>query len=372
LVQGVKDYAIYVLDPDGFVMTWNDGAQRMKGYRAEEIIGRHFSCFYRLEDITAGHPGRCLEDARIMGRFEEENWRVRKDGSLFWAETVIAPVFDAKQEIVGFSKVARDVTERKRAHEKIQELNQSLHRHGAQLEAANKELEAFSYSVSHDLRAPLRGIDGFSLALMEDYGDKLDLPARRFLERIRAATNRMAELIDDLLNLARVTRADLHHEDVDLSAMAKVILADCQARDPERRVECEVKDGAIGHGDPRLLRVVLENLLGNAWKFTAKTSHAKIEFTATGQGERMVYIVSDNGSGFDMTYVDKLFRTFQRLHAAEQFPGSGVGLAIVQRIIHRHGGQAWAHGAVGKGAEFSFTLSENGVELDGNKSDLAG
>ena len=154
--------------------------------------------------------------------------------------------------------VFRDITERKRAREEIQELNQSLRRHATQVEAANEELEAFSYSVSHDLRAPLRGIDGFSLALMQDYADQLDPTARGFLERIRAATNRMAELIDDLLNLARVSRAELCHEDVDLSAMAKVILADCQARDPERRVECKVKDGAIGHGDSRLLRVVLK------------------------------------------------------------------------------------------------------------------
>jgi len=185
-----------------------------------------------------------------------------KTGTRFWVDAVITPVYGGNRKVLGFTDVSRDITERKRAQEEIQELNQSLQRHAAQLEAANKELEAFSYSVSHDLRAPLRGIDGFSLALMEDYADKLDAPGRQILERIRAAASRMAELIDDLLNLARVTRADLRRENVDLSAIAKTVLAEWRTREPERSVDCEVQDGIVGHGDPRLLRVMLENLLG--------------------------------------------------------------------------------------------------------------
>jgi light-regulated signal transduction histidine kinase (bacteriophytochrome) len=206
------------------------------------------------------------------------------------------------------------------------------------------------------LRSPLRSIDGFSLALMEDYADRLDDTANDFLKRIRAATQRMAQLIDDLLNLARVTRGEMRRETVDLSAMAQGIMADLQKDHPERTVEFVVQKDVVGQGDPRLLHVVLENLLGNAWKFTSKKSSAHIELNAEEQDGQTVYHVRDDGSGFDMNYADKLFGTFQRLHTTSDFPGSGVGLAIVKRIIQRHGGRSWAQGAVDKGATFSFTL----------------
>jgi light-regulated signal transduction histidine kinase (bacteriophytochrome) len=202
----------------------------------------------------------------------------------------------------------------------------------------------------------LRSINGFSLALMEDYADKLDPSAMAFLERIRAATQRMSQLIDDLLNLAQVTRGQMLHEAVDFSTMAKSILANLQKADPQRVVEVVVQESLVGRGDPRLLRVVLENLLGNAWKFTSKKPRARIEMGAEQKNGTLKYFVCDDGSGFDMTYADKLFGTFQRLHGATEFPGSGVGLAIVQRIINRHGGQTWAEGANSKGAKFSFTL----------------
>ena len=220
LVQGVKDYAILMLDPEGRVVSWNEGAQRIKGYSAAEIIGQHFSRFYAPEDIEAGEPARGLKIARQDGRFENEGWRVRKDGSRFLADVIITAMYGPKGEFRGFSKVTRDITERKRAEEKCAALNESERRHAAQLEVVNKELEAFSYSVSHDLRAPLRSIDGFSSALMEDYADKLDEQANSYLRRIRAATQRMAQLIDDLLKLAFVTRSEMHTEAVDLSALA--------------------------------------------------------------------------------------------------------------------------------------------------------
>jgi light-regulated signal transduction histidine kinase (bacteriophytochrome) len=305
-----------------------------------------------------------LETARQEGICRDEGWRVRKDGSLFFADVVITTLYDVNAEIRGFSKVTRDATERKRAERELRELNQSEGRHAAQLEAANKELEAFSYSVSHDLRAPLRSIDGFSLALLEDYGDKLDGEAVGFLQRIRAATQRMAQLIDDLLNLARVTRGEMRHEEVDLGAIAKGIMANLHNGDPQRVVEFVVHEGVIAGGDPRLLQVVLENLLWNAWKFTGKHSHARIELKALRENGAVVYSVSDDGSGFDMKYANKLFGIFQRLHQSADFAGTGVGLAIVQRIIQRHGGKIWAEGVVGKGAKFSFTLWE-GVEEKG-------
>jgi light-regulated signal transduction histidine kinase (bacteriophytochrome) len=228
-----------------------------------------------------------------------------------------------------------------------------------ELERKNAELEAFSYSVSHDLRAPLRSIDGFSLALMEDYADTLDAEAKGHLERIRAATQRMALLIDDLLKLARVARTEMRDEAVDLTAMAKVIFAEFQTLEPDRRVECVVQDGVAGRGDPELLRLVLENLLGNAWKFTMKKPRARIELGMFQRDGQPVYFVRDDGPGFDMAYVSKLFGTFQRLHSTTEFPGTGVGLASVRRIVHRHGGTTWAEGLEQKGATFFFTLHEN-------------
>jgi PAS domain S-box-containing protein len=356
IVQGVKDYAILMLDPEGRIVSWNDGAQRIQGYRPKEIIGHHFSRFYSPEDVAAGKPERELAEARRNGSCEDEGWRVRKDGSRYWADTAITALHSPTGEIRGFAKITRDVTERKRAERELRELNESERRHAAQLEAANKELEAFSYSVSHDLRAPLRSIDGFSLALMEDCADQLDASANGFLERIRGATQRMAQLIDDLLNLAQVTRAEMRHEPVDLSAMATGIIENLREGDPRRVVECVVQESIICRGDPRLLQVVLENLLGNAWKFTSKKPRARIELGAAQHNGSVAYFVRDDGSGFDMTYVGKLFGTFQRLHGASDFPGSGVGLATVQRIIHRHGGQTWAEGAEGQGATIWFTL----------------
>ncbi|HEU0369766.1 MAG TPA: ATP-binding protein, partial [Candidatus Acidoferrum sp.] len=221
---------------------------------------------------------------------------------------------------------------------------------------------SFSYSVSHDLRAPLRGIDGFSQALEEDYAAHLDANARNYLGRIRAGTQRMAMLIDDLLNLARVTRAELHRETIDLTKMASDIARDLQRAEPNRQITLKIDDSLTANGDHRLVRVALQNLLGNAWKFTAKRADTRIEFSALGSNGRHVYFVRDNGAGFDQAYAARLFGAFQRLHSVEEFPGTGIGLATVQRIIHRHGGKVWAEGAVNHGATVYFTLeSEHSI-----------
>jgi len=227
----------------------------------------------------------------------------------------------------------------------------------ARLEALNRELEAFSYSVSHDLRAPLRSIDGFSQSLLEDYAGRLDDTGRDYLCRVRAASQRMAQLIDDLLNLSRITRAEIYREEVDLSALARSIVAELQKSQPERPVEFTIAPGLAAEGDARLLRIALENLLNNAWKFTSKHPAARIEFGAMEQEGQTVYFIRDDGAGFDMAYADKLFGAFQRLHTASEFPGTGIGLATVQRIIHRHGGCVWARGEVERGATFYFTLT---------------
>jgi signal transduction histidine kinase len=236
------------------------------------------------------------------------------------------------------------------------ELEQRVADRTAQLEVANKELESFSYSVSHDLRAPLRSIDGFSQALFEDYGDRLDDQGRGDLQRVRNATQRMAQLIDDMLNLSRVTRGEMRRENVDLSAMAKSIAEELAKAEPGRQVEVVIAPQITTEGDSRLLRVVVENLLRNAWKFTGKQSSARIEFGTQANNGKLVYFVRDNGAGFDMAYAAKLFGAFQRLHAMTDFAGTGVGLATVQRIVHRHGGRVWAEGKVDQGATFYFTL----------------
>lgn len=235
---------------------------------------------------------------------------------------------------------------------------------GAGLVTANRELEAFSYSVSHDLRAPLRSIDGFSLALLEDYEGQLDAQGQDYLRRVRAASQRMAQLIDAMLDLSRVSRQELRRDRVDLSALAMEVAAELQATQPGRAVEWVVVPGMWAQGDGKLVRVVLENLLGNAWKFTRDTPSPQIEVGEELREGQSVYYVRDNGAGFDMAYADKLFGAFQRLHRAEEYEGTGIGLATVQRIVHRHGGWVWAEGAPGSGASFIFTLGNRGVESD--------
>jgi signal transduction histidine kinase len=268
---------------------------------------------------------------------------------------------DGRDEVGLLVKTFHEMLARIRVQsEELREANEELEKRvlerTTQLEAANKELEAFSYSVSHDLRAPLRSIDGFSQALFEDHGDKLDEQGRGDLQRVRAATQRMAQLIDDMLDLSRVSRSEMRREPVDLSALVKNIAAELQAAEPDRQVSLAIAEGLRSQGDPRLLRVLLENLLRNAWKFTGKHPTAKIEFGTMQNNGKPVYYVRDDGAGFDMAYADKLFGAFQRLHAMTEFNGTGVGLATVQRIVNRHGGRVWAEGTVDQGATFYFTL----------------
>jgi light-regulated signal transduction histidine kinase (bacteriophytochrome) len=245
--------------------------------------------------------------------------------------------------------VARAMVRRKKAEDEIRKTN-------TELAAANAELESFSYSVSHDLRAPLRSIDGFSQALLEDYPDRLDEQGKDYLQRVRSAAQRMGVLIDDLLNLSRVTRSEMRPETVDLSTLAQSIAAELQETQPERQVAFVIAPGLTTNGDARLLRILMQNLLGNAWKFTGAHPQARIKFGVNRADGEPAYFVRDDGAGFDMAHADKLFGAFQRLHTEAEFKGTGIGLATVQRIAHRHGGRVWANSKVGKGATFYFTL----------------
>jgi light-regulated signal transduction histidine kinase (bacteriophytochrome) len=264
------------------------------------------------------------------------------------------------------AKLQSEIIDRQAAQQQAQNLNHGLEQAIVKLKTVNKELETFSYSVSHDLRAPLRSIDGFSQALLEDCVEQLDPAGHDYLRRIRSATQRMGQLIDDLLTLSRVIRSDMRREPVDLSRIASQISTDLHQSDPHRQVEFAIQPNLVDRGDNRLLYASLENLLSNAWKFTAKRPQARIEFGAIppppdGTEEpgntHPTYFVRDDGVGFDMAYVDKLFSPFQRLHSTQEFPGNGIGLATVQRIVHRHGGRVWAEGAIGQGATFYFTLA---------------
>jgi PAS domain S-box-containing protein len=359
-LRGVVESApdgIIVVDGTGAIVLVNRQAQRMFGYEEQELLGQLIEML--LPDrLRTRHVEYC------QGYFQSPTTRPmgiglslagrRRDGSEFPVEISLSPMPTSDGLLV--TGVIRDVTDRRQVEEQIRTLNENLARRIAELDAVNKELEAFSYSVSHDLRAPLRSIDGFGQALLEEYAEHLDDTAADYLRRIRAATQRMGELIDDLLDLSRVTRREMRHEDVDLSALATTVIGDLTKAQPSRDIEVQIAAGLVGRGDAHLLRVLLENLLGNAWKFTGRQTAARVEFGARREGDRLVYYVRDNGVGFDMTYAHKLFGAFQRLHAATEFPGTGIGLATVERIVHRHGGRVWAHSEIGQGATFFFTL----------------
>jgi len=484
MIDQVKDHAIFMLDPQGQILTWNAGAERIKGYRADEIIGRHFSIFYPKEELRSGAPQRELEIARSLGSIEVQGWRLRKDGSRFWAATSINALFEAAGEHTGFVEITRDSTEKrsvegallksrnmlerlfetapdavvvvdgngvirkvnqqtevlfgymreemlgqrieqliperfhrqhrqhrrnyfadprprkmgiglelygrnqdgreipvdimlnpietnegtwvfavvrdvsaqKQGETKILELNLALRNQLEQLAATNRELEAFSYSVSHDLRAPLRHIIGFVDLLNARVTTALDEKSRHYLQVIGEAAQKMGVLIDDLLAFSRMGRSEMMKGWVDLGLLVKEVVSDLQGEAKQREITWDIAPLPVVLGDSAMLRQVLINLIGNAVKFSRARADTKIEIGAMEREYETEIYVRDNGVGFDAAYTNKLYGLFQRLHDNEEFEGTGVGLAIVQRIVLRHGGRVWAEGAVDGGATFWFSL----------------
>lgn len=360
LVEGVEDYAIYMLDTHGRVTTWNTGAERIHGFRTQEIIGRRFQRFYTTDDAERKKPDQALAVATSEGRYQDEHWLVRKNGAPFWASFVITALRDDTGKLTGFSTIARDVTKRKNAEDEIRRLNAALERQvkerTAELHAAYSEMEAFSYSISHDLRAPLIHIAGFVEMLKSDLGPKLDDRSRRHLETICSSTEHMGRMIAELLSLSRLGRAEMHKVRLSLTELIRDVQREVSAPLQNRAIVWNVGELPEVTGDPVLLRQALAHLLANAVKFTSRRADATIEIGASSSDTEDVIFIRDNGAGFDPRYASKLFGVFQRLHPATEFEGSGIGLAKTRRIIQRHGGRVWAESAPNAGATFFFSL----------------
>ena len=353
---------IWEVDAKGMYTYVSPMEENILGYKTDEIIGKKYFYDSFAPDIKAEMTKAALGVFAEKGVFTNlENANIHKDGHIVILSTSGSPLLDAKGNLMGYRGADTDITQRKQGEEEIKrinaELEQRVHERTFQLETINKELESFSYSVSHDLRSPLRSIDGFSNLLLKNYSNLLDDQGKDYFQRVMKASRRMGLLIDDLMKLSRFTRIEMKRGITNLSSIAESIVEEFKSADPERQINIFIQPGMIANVDSDLIQNALQNLFDNAWKYSKNKADAKIEFGAMEKDGNTVYYVRDNGAGFDMKYVDKLFSAFQRLHSDDEFEGTGIGLATVNRIIHRHGGTIWAEGAVNSGATFYFTLN---------------
>jgi PAS domain S-box-containing protein len=360
LIVEAAQEGIWTIDTGNRTTYANRFMAEMLGYTVDDMLGKPVHAF--MDEESRALADRNIEQRR-QGLAGVVDIKLRhKEGRPVWTIMSSNPLHDEQGRYTGALAMVTDITRRRAAEEEVRQLNAQLEQRiaerTAQLEYSNRELEAFAYSVAHDLRAPLRSISNFTQALAEDCGDQLEGIGQEYLARMRAASRRMSELIDGILSLSRVNRTEFVETEVNLSAMARSIAEQLQYGQPERSVRFLIQDGLVDRGDVHLLRSVLENLMGNAWKFTRERPEAEIEFGCTQAGDRRVYFVRDNGAGFDMAFQNKLFGVFQRLHTQQEFEGNGVGLATVQRILRRHGGSVRGEGRVGHGATFSFSLHD--------------
>jgi PAS domain S-box-containing protein len=356
LVDGVSDYAIYSLDLNGNVTSWNTGAQRIKGYNDFEILGKHFSNFYTAEDAAAGMPAKVLETAARTGHFEGEGWRVRKDGTRFWSSVVVTPIRDAQGQLIGFSKITRDVTDRKKLLDQIQRHAEELELQIAEREQTNAELEAFSYSVSHDLRAPLRAIEGFTQAFIEDYGKNVPAAGLDYLKEVTAATRRMNHLVQDLLNFSRLSRIQFDLQPVSLANIVDQCLK--QLSSGREFVHVGDLNGMRMIGHEQTLVQAVNNLVSNALKFQAPDKEPQITISAERRDGFVRLSVADNGIGILPEHQERIFQVFERLHGQEEYPGTGIGLAIVKRGVQRMGGHVGLQSTPDTGSTFWLELPE--------------
>ncbi|HYX52877.1 MAG TPA: PAS domain-containing sensor histidine kinase [Candidatus Limnocylindrales bacterium] len=357
LIEGVSDYAIYSLDPTGVITSWNTGAERIKGYSTDEILGRHFSTFYTPEDAAAGMPAHVLKTAAETGHFEGEGWRVRKDGTRFWSSVVVTAIRDEAGQLMGFSKITRDVSDRKKLLDTIQRHAEELELRIAEREQTNAELEAFSYSVSHDLRSPLRAIEGFADMIVTDFGAELPEQVKTYLGQISGATRRMNRLVQDLLEYSRLSRIDLHPTAADVGLLMED--ARQQLEESQRvSVRVNVPAGLRAFVHPSTMTQIFYNLMTNGLKFYPPGKEPHVDISAERVRGKVRIMVRDEGIGIPREHHERVFQVFERLHSATKYPGTGIGLAIVKRGITRMGGTVSLQSEPGKGSTFTIEVPE--------------
>jgi PAS domain S-box-containing protein len=364
LLLEFKDYSVIYVDTEGRITSWNLGAEHIYGYHQNEVLGKSVSVLYNAEELKEESIAHYLQSAIKDGRYEEEGWKYRKDGTAFYANTILTALYYECRSLKGFAHVTRDIT----LHKKLEEENRRLQEHQEEkikqrtreLEVVNNELEAFSYSVSHDLRTPLRAISGYSMILKEDYGTKLDEEANRLIDTIVSNTRMMGDLIDDLLTFSKMARLETINEAIDMNSLVWRCIYELGVN--KEKYTISVHSLPACNGDPGMLKQVWMNLLGNAIKYTSKKEAPQIEVGAIADGSFHIYYIKDNGAGFDMKYAGKLFGVFQRLHRQDEFEGTGLGLALAKRIISKHGGEIRVEALPEMGATFYFSIPKTNNE----------